>query len=115
MWAVFERVENMVGKGINILSHYWTPILIFFINHSSHYACFRFNSFPNNKFLNWFKLEAFINYNFILAEKMEFVLGMVENIIGKGENAGLHQHFLLFPLCFYKTSILGSLKVGIVW
>ena len=25
-----------------------------------------------------------------------------ENILGKGENAG-HQHFLLFPQCFYST------------
>ena len=23
-----------------------------------------------------------------------------ENIVGKGENAGINQHFLLFPQCF---------------
>ena len=39
---------------------------------------------------------------------------MVENIEGKGENAG-YQHFLLFPQCFQKASFSGSLKVGIVW
>ena len=38
----------------------------------------------------------------------------VENIIGKGENAG-YQHFLLIPQCFPKPSSLGSLKLGIVW
>ena len=38
----------------------------------------------------------------------------VENIVGKGENAG-YQHFLLFQQCFQKASPLGSLKVGIVW
>ena len=45
---------------------------------------------------------------------MNFVLGIVENIVGKGENAG-YQHFLLFPQCFQNASFPGSLKVGIVW
>ena len=45
---------------------------------------------------------------------MKFVLGTVENIVGKGENAG-YQHFLLFPYCFQKASYAGSLKVAIVW
>ena len=40
-------------------------------------------------------------------------LGRVENIMGKEENAG-YQHFLLFPLCFQKAFLTGSLKVGIV-
>ena len=34
-----------------------------------------------------------------MTEKLKFVLGRVENIVGKGENAG-HQHFLLFPAMF---------------
>ena len=34
-----------------------------------------------------------------VTEKLKFVLGKVENIMGKGENAG-HQHFVLFPQCF---------------
>ena len=41
-------------------------------------------------------------------------MGRVENIVGKEENAG-NQHFLLFPQCFQKFSMSGSLKVGIVW
>ena len=30
-------------------------------------------------------------------------MGTIENIVGKGENAG-YQHFLLFPQCFQKFS-----------
>ena len=47
-------------------------------------------------------------------QKLKFVLGRLENTVGKRENAG-YQHFLLFPQCFQKASIPGSLKVGIVW
>ena len=43
----------------------------------------------------------------------EIVFDRVENIAGKGENAG-HQHFLLFPQCFPKASFSGLLKVGIM-
>ena len=45
---------------------------------------------------------------------LKFDMGRVENIVGKGENAG-YQHFLLFPQCFQKASFSGSLKVRIVW
>ena len=38
--------------------------------------------------------------------KMNFVLGRVEIILGKGRNAGYH-HFLLFPNCFQKISLSG--------
>ena len=38
----------------------------------------------------------------------------VENMAGKGENAG-YQHFLLLSQCFQKAFLLGSLKAGIVW
>ena len=36
-----------------------------------------------------------------MAEKLKFVLGGVEIIVGKGENAG-YQQFVLFPQCFQK-------------
>ena len=39
-----------------------------------------------------------------MTEKLKFVLGSVENIVGKGENAG-NQHFLHFQQCFQKVSI----------
>ena len=44
-----------------------------------------------------------------MTEKFNFVLGRVENIVGKVENAG-YQHFILFPQCFQNDSFLGSLK-----
>ena len=53
------------------------------------------NSLPNDKFLDWSKLKAHADDKINLAEKLKFVLGRVENGMGKGENAG-DQHFLLF-------------------
>ena len=38
------------------------------------------------------------------------VFDRVENIVGKGENAG-YQHFILFPQCFSKPSFSGLLKL----
>ena len=49
-----------------------------------------------------------------VAQTMTFIFHMVENIVGKGENAS-YQHFLLFPQCFPKTSTTGSLKVLTMW
>ena len=43
-------------------------------------------------------------------QKLKFVLERVENMVGKGENAG-YQHFLLFLQCFQKASVTGSLEV----
>ena len=71
-------------------------------------------SLPNNKFIDWSKSKAFADDKLNLAENLKFVLGRVEDIVGKGENAG-HQHFLLFRQCFQKASFKGLLKVGIVW
>ena len=45
---------------------------------------------------------------------MKFGFGRVENMMGKGENAG-YKHFLLFPECFQNLYVSGSLKVGILW
>ena len=39
--------------------------------------------------------------NFYAAMMIISVINRVENIVGKGENAG-YQHFLLFPQCFQK-------------
>ena len=71
------------------------------------------NSLPNDKNLDRFKFEAFADYKLKVVQMTRFVFYMVENIVGKGENAG-YQHFLLFPLYFQKTSFSGSLKVRIV-
>ena len=61
----------------------------------------------NDKFSDWSKLKAFADDKLNLTENLKLELEMVENIVGKGENAG-YQHFLLFPQCFQKASILGS-------
>ena len=73
-----------------------------------------FNSLPNNKIYGLSKSKALADDKINVSEKLKFDLGRVENIVGKGENAG-YQHFLLFPQCFQKASFPGSLKVGIVW
>ena len=60
------------------------------------------------------KLKAFAEDKINVTEKIIFAFGWVENIVGKGENAG-YQHFLVFPPCFQKASYTGSFKVVIVW
>ena len=75
---------------------------------------FFFNSLPNDKILDQSELKAFADDKINVNKNLKFVFGQVENIVGKGENAG-YQHFLLFPQCFQKASFSGSLKVGIVW
>ena len=44
-----------------------------------------------------------------VTQKLKFVLRSVENILGKGENAG-YQHFLLFPKMFSKAFFLRVVK-----
>ena len=72
------------------------------------------NPLPNDKILNWFKLKAFADVNLKVIQRMINVVDSVENIVGKGENAG-NQHFLLFPQCLQEPSCPKSLKVVIVW
>ena len=75
--------------------------------------CTYFNSLPNDKSLDQFKLKAFEDDKIDVNKKLKSGLERVEKIVGKGENAG-YQHFLLFPQCFQKASFSMSLKVGIV-
>ena len=70
-----------------------------------------FNSLPNDKIFTLTKLKGFADVTINVTQKLKFVLVRVENIVGKGENAG-YQHFLLFPQCFQKVSYTGSLTVG---
>ena len=60
------------------------------------------NPLPNDKILVWSKLKAYADDKIIVTEKLKIVLGRIENIVEKGENAG-YQHFLLFPQCFQKA------------
>ena len=64
--------------------------------------------------IDWSKWKAFADVKINMGKMAEFVFDRVENIAGKGENAG-YQHFLLFPQCFPKASFSGLLKVGIMW
>ena len=48
-----------------------------------------------DKFLDWSKLKELADDKINEAEKLKFALGRVENIVGKGENAG-YQYFLFF-------------------
>ena len=72
------------------------------------------NSLPKGKILDWFKFKAFADDKINVTQKLKFVLERVENVVGKGENAG-YQHFLLFPPCFQKASIIWTSKIGTVW
>ena len=72
------------------------------------------NPLPNDNILGLPKLKAFADNKIKVTENLKFVLWRIENIVGKGENAG-YQHFLLFPQCLLKASFSGASKVGIVW
>ena len=59
------------------------------------------------------KLKEFVDEKFKFAKMKISVHYRLENIFGKGENAG-YQHFLLFQQCFRNLPMLESLKHGIV-
>ena len=62
-------------------------------------------SLRNDTMIDWSKPKTFADDNSNVAK---CVFERVENIVGKGENAG-NQHFLLFQQCFQKASFLGTL------
>ena len=105
--SVLDMIENIVGKRENAGYLYR--------------QCFQkpsfsvpFNSLPNNKSLDESKLKAFTDDKIDVIEKLKFVLGRVENIVGKGTNAG-YQHFHLYPQCFQKASFSESSKIAMAW
>ena len=71
------------------------------------------NSVPNDGKLDSSKFKAFADGNLDMAIVIRYFFDKVENIVGKGENAG-YQHFLLFQKCFQEFSSLGSLEVAIL-
>ena len=73
-----------------------------------------YNSLPSDGILDQSNLKDFADDKVNVTYVTNFVMGRIENIVRKGENAG-YQHFLLFPQCFHKANISGSLKVGTVW
>ena len=59
------------------------------------------------------KLKTLVEDKLNVAEVIGFVSDRLQNIAGKGENAG-YQHSILFPQYFQTAFSSGSLKVGIV-
>ena len=55
------------------------------------------------KCLDFPKLKAFADDGLNGTQKLTLVLRRVEDVVGKGENAGC-QHFLLYQQCFQKHS-----------
>ena len=74
---------------------------------------FRLISLPNDNILVLTKLKAFEDDK-INAAQIISVSDRLENIVGKGENAG-HQHFCLLTQYFQKASYTGTLEVLILW
>ena len=72
----------------------------------------RLNSLPNNKIVDQFNLKDFADNKISETNKMNFVMGKVENIVGKRENAG-HQHFSPFPTMFSKAFFFRVVKSGL--
>ena len=70
------------------------------------------NPLPNHKILDWSKLKTFADDKINVTERLKFVPGRVENILCEVENTG-YQHFLLFPQCFQKATLLGLFTVAL--
>ena len=73
----------------------------------------KIHSLPNNKILDWSKVNIFADDKISVTKKLKFAVGRVVNIAENGEDV-CYQHFLLFQNCFQKPPSFGSLKVGIM-
>ena len=69
----------------------------------------RVNCSLKDKVLVQSKFNTFADETTNITKMMILVLGTVENIVGKGENAG-YQHFLFFPQYFQKGSDILTLS-----
>ena len=70
------------------------------------------NSLPNSRSFAWSRLKGFADNISNMAQMIVLKFERVENIVGKGENAG-YWHFLLFPQCFQKLLPQGYQKSGL--
>ena len=77
---------------------------------------FLVNTLPNDTILVLTKLKVFADDKFNVAKMMISLFDSLENIVGKGENAG-YQHFSPFPTMFSKSLCFRvvTVKIGIVW
>ena len=67
----------------------------------SKFLCFFFKELTRDKNYALSKLKASAVNKFDIAKMLISVFHRVENIVGKGENAG-YQQFLLFPQSFWR-------------
>ena len=61
---------------------------------------------PYGNFLDCSKLKVFVDNKSSVAEKLKFVLGRVQHIVGKGHNAG-------YPAMFSKGFYFRVVKSGL--
>ena len=86
MEFALEGVENIVGKKEKMLI---TSIFSFSHKKSTKFFSLVYlNPLPNNKTLNLSNLKGFTDNSLNMYQNFKFDLGRVENIVGKGENAG---------------------------
>ena len=104
----FLRSKWKKSPAFHIKQCFWELSFFYFL-FISFTVFYTFNSLPNDKILDRFKLKAFVDYKLNVNEKLYFGLERVQNIVGKGENAS-YQHFLLFPQCFQKLSFSGIVQ-----
>ena len=71
---------QLFGKRINRYSYSLGITVIALVQFS-----LKINPFPNNKNLDWSKLKAIADDKLNAIEKLKFVLGWVENIVGKDQ------------------------------
>ena len=84
--SVWKSLKPDIGDRVNFsFSH--TVSKVFFPTGSSKFINYwsTISSYPNDKILDWSTLKAFADSQIIVSEKLKFVLGRVENIVGKGE------------------------------
>ena len=59
--------------------------------------------------LDWSIFKALAENKINIGKTLKTVYGKVENIVGKGENAGYH-HFLPFSQCFEQAYLLSVVR-----
>ena len=91
--------------------HWSTPSELRYVHRrqTANFMQFGLNPLPNVKLLDWSEFKAHADDKTNVTQNLNFLLERVENILGKGENAG-YQHFLLFPKCFQKASFSRVVK-----
>ena len=78
--------ENLLGRGENAGNQHFLLFSQGFLDFYEQLP--PFDSIQYDKILDLSKLEAFADNNLNVYQKLKFALGRVENIVGKGENAG---------------------------